>query len=304
MDEVVANEQPKLIGMRNLLTILALLLLLAAAVGFLADLWAADHDAYRVTHRGSIPVVTNDAQAVSAMHEIMMPLKPSDESLVVYVEAADGCDSTYSGACANVRTGPGTEFESAFKMRDGVVLRVEKTVRRENRDWYKITFDEWVRYPDRLGEELYVASDVVRSFAREAPQEATRKTPIPATKRIVVDLSEQTLYAMDGDRVYMQAHVSTGLDGTPTEPGTFHIYRKMPSRYMQGPIPGFTEDEYDLPGVPWTMYFTYSGAAIHGAYWHSDFGEQHSHGCVNLTPENARKLYDWTPLNTTVIVQE
>lgn len=296
-------EEPKLIGMRNLLTILAFLLLLAAALGFLADLWASDYDAYRVTHNGTIPHVVNDVLAASALHETMMPLRPSDASLVVYVEAADGCDAAYRGPCANVRTGPGTEFETAFQLRDGVVLRVEKTVRQGNRDWFKITFDEWVRYPERLGPDLYVASDAVRSFAREAPHDSDRNTPRPAAKRIIIDLSEQKLYAVDGARVYMEAPVSTGLDGSPTEPGSFHIFRKMPSRYMQGPIPGSTDDEYDLPGVPWTMYFTHEGAAIHGAYWHNDFGEQHSHGCVNLVPETARKLYDWTPLNTPVLVR-
>ena len=73
---------------------------------------------------------------------------------------------------------------------------------------------------------------------------------------------------------------------------------------MQGPIPGVSDDVYDLPGVPWTMYFTYDGAAIHGAYWHNDFGAQHSHGCVNLPPDKAEQLYDWTPLGTPVLVRD
>ncbi len=302
--EVVVEEQPKLIGMRNLLTILAFLLLLAGALGFLSDLIIDDNDAFRVTHRGEIPLVMNDEEKVSAVLASMMPLRPSDESLVVYVEAQSGCSPEYSGSCANVRSGPGVEYEAVMKMRSGMVLRVEKTVRINNRDWYKITFDEWVRYPDRLGEELYVASDAVHSFAREAPQDLTAKNKKPTNKHIIVDLSEQTLYAFDGEQLYMEAHVSTGLDDMPTPIGTFRIFRKMPSRYMQGPIPGSTDDEYDLPGVPWTMYFTTGGAAIHGAYWHSDFGNQHSHGCINLRPEDARKLYDWTALNTPVTVSE
>jgi lipoprotein-anchoring transpeptidase ErfK/SrfK len=102
----------------------------------------------------------------------------------------------------------------------------------------------------------------------------------------------------------MVADVSTGLDGIPTPVGAYEIFRKTPSRYMQGPIPGQTSDEYDLPGVPWTMYFTDDGAAIHGAYWHDEFGFQHSHGCVNLPLNLARKLYEWTPLGTLVIVQQ
>ena len=52
--------------------------------------------------------------------------------------------------------------------------------------------------------------------------------------------------------------------------------------------------EYNLPGVPWCSYFTESGAALHGTYWHNDFGRRNSAGCVNLTPANAKKLYRWT----------
>ncbi len=298
------DEEPKLITTRNLVVMLSFALLLGSAVSFLADLRLSDTDAFRVTHHGIVPVVANDESAVSAANAAMMPLMPSDQSLVVYVEAADGCNSAYSGLCANVRSGPGTEFPSVLKLRDGVVLRVEKTVRVGNRDWYKLTFDEWVRYPERLGTELYVASDAVHSFAREAPHDLDRNTKTDPNKYIIVDLSDQKLYAYEGNELFMEESVSTGLDGLPTPVGEFNIFRKMPSRYMQGPIPGVSDDEYDLPGVPWTMYFTYDGAAIHGAYWHNDFGSQHSHGCVNLPPEKARELYDWTPLGTSVTVRE
>ena len=63
---------------------------------------------------------------------------------------------------------------------------------------------------------------------------------------------------------------------------------------MQGPLPGIPGNQYyDLPGVPWNLYFTQEGAVIHGAYWHDSFGSRYSHGCVNLAPEDARKLYGW-----------
>lgn len=73
---------------------------------------------------------------------------------------------------------------------------------------------------------------------------------------------------------------------------------------MQGPLPGISDQYYDLPGVPWNMYFTQEGGAIHGAYWHAEFGKQWSHGCVNLPLETARTLYEWTPLGTSVLVQD
>lgn len=74
---------------------------------------------------------------------------------------------------------------------------------------------------------------------------------------------------------------------------------------MQGPLPYLQSNQYyDLPGVPWNLYFTEQGAVIHGAYWHDSFGHPYSHGCVNLSPENAFKLYVWTPLGTPVIVRD
>ena len=72
---------------------------------------------------------------------------------------------------------------------------------------------------------------------------------------------------------------------------------------MQGPIEGVSDHYYDLPGVPWNMYFTEEGAAIHGAYWHTDFGETHSNGCINLPLEIAEKMYKWADLGTEVIVR-
>lgn len=74
---------------------------------------------------------------------------------------------------------------------------------------------------------------------------------------------------------------------------------------MQGPLPWLLDQQYyDLPGVPWNLYFTEQGAVIHGAYWHDSFGKPYSHGCVNVAPDEARELYEWTPLGTPVIVQD
>ena len=274
------------------------------AVAFLYDLYKAELAATQLPRNGTIPVLILNESAIEASMNAMMPLMPSDGSLVTYVQATAGCNAAYFGKCTNVRTGPGVEFPSVLKLRDGVILRVEKTVRVANRDWYKITFDEYVRYPDRLGKDLYVASDAVTAFLRAAPKELDAKKRVDTKKIIIVDVSEQKLYAYNAGELYMAETVSTGLDGTPTEVGQYRIFRKTPSRYMQGPIPGGTDDEYDLPGVPWTMYFTVEGAAIHGAYWHNNFGNQHSHGCVNLTPEKARILYEWADLGTPVLVRE
>ncbi len=62
---------------------------------------------------------------------------------------------------------------------------------------------------------------------------------------------------------------------------------------MKGGTEG-EDDYFDLPGVPWNIFFTYSGIAIHGTYWHNDYGIERSHGCVNVSPEAAKWIYRWT----------
>jgi lipoprotein-anchoring transpeptidase ErfK/SrfK len=181
-------------------------------------------------------------------------------------------------------------------------LRVVGETVREGRTWYKIGFDEWLRYPGRA-KSLYVAADFVSTFTDPGPIELTG-TALQGDKRIIVDRSSQMLYAYEGDTLFMKQPVSTGLELTPTPRGTFHVYAKTPSRYMQGPLPGISDQYYDLPGVPWDLYFTKQGGAIHGAYWHDNFGRAWSHGCVNLSYDAAKELYAWADLGTTVVVRD
>jgi lipoprotein-anchoring transpeptidase ErfK/SrfK len=131
----------------------------------------------------------------------------------------------------------------------------------------------------------------------------TLSTTTPATdKKIVIKSAEGMLYAYDGEKLFMKESVSVGLKDSPTPKGVFKVFIKTPSRYMQGPIQDITDQKYDLPGVPWNLYFTKQGAVIHGAYWHDHFGQPWSHGCVNLLPERAKELYLWADVGTAVFV--
>ena len=113
----------------------------------------------------------------------------------------------------------------------------------------------------------------------------------PEDKWIDVDLTNQTVAAYQGDKIVWATLVSTGKDPTPTKTGVFYIYQKKIGEFMAG---GWADhDPYILEEVPWTMYFTES-YALHGAYWHDKFGEVRSHGCVNLTPEDAKFLFTWS----------
>lgn len=221
-----------------------------------------------------------------------------------YIEIMDGCGASFDGLCVNVRSGPGEDYKVVARLRTGIVLKVKQTIDNENRVWYKIQNDDGLKFPERINSDWYVASgDYLRFFSDIGDQQCSLDFQATSSKRIIVDLSEEILYAYDGGTLFMKEPVSTGLEFTPTPHGTFNIFRKTPSRYMQGPIPGVSDQIYDLPGVPWDLYFTRDGAVIHGAYWHNNFGEPWSHGCVNLSTENAKKLYLWVDIGTPVTIQ-
>lgn len=244
--------------------------------------------------------------AVGLPHEEPATTTPvAVPTLFHYIEITDGCGPYYdTGVCVNMRSGPGTEYPVVGRLRTGVVLKVESTTVQNGLQWYKIVFDGQIRYPERVAGDWYVAVDPMSVFPLEniGDEILTRDTP-PTQKRIVVNLSQEMLYAYDGETLFMQEPISTGLELTPTPLGTFRIFKKTPSRYMQGPIPAVSDQYYDLPGVPWNLYFTGGGAVIHGAYWHDHFGQPWSHGCVNLPPEKAKELYMWADVGTQVTVE-
>lgn len=114
-------------------------------------------------------------------------------------------------------------------------------------------------------------------------------------KKITVDLSTQHLYAYEGDQVVMDFPVSTGKwKLTPT--GTYNIWIKLRYTRMTG---GSGADFYDLPNVPYVMFFAGGdvsrgdGYSIHGAYWHNNFGHPMSHGCINMRIVDAGQVYAW-----------
>lgn len=247
-------------------------------------------------------VVLGSDQAKDKAEEVL----PVTKVLFEYVEVTDGCGAHYEGECLNVRSGPGTDYPVVRQLRNNIILKVGGKVERDGMTWFKIVFDEWLRYPERVEGDWYVSADYVKVLTDEGDQSLkSGETVATTSKHIIVDRSKQKLYAYDGDIQVMEMTISTGLALTPTPRGTFTIFKKTPSRYMQGPLPNIPSDDYyDLPGVPWNLYFTSGGAVIHGAYWHNSFGTPYSHGCVNLRPDDAERLYKWAPLGTTVTVRD
>lgn len=117
-------------------------------------------------------------------------------------------------------------------------------------------------------------------------------------KWIEVDLSHQTTTLYLGNVPIKTFLISSGRAATPTEIGTFHVYRKYDITTMTGTILG---DYYYIPNIPWVSYFD-DGEAFHGTYWHHNFGHPMSHGCINMSIPDAKILYDFAPVGTKVVV--
>jgi len=146
-----------------------------------------------------------------------------------------------------------------------------------------------------------------RNAPAPTPQPAPAPAPLPipgtspvppsAGKWIDVNISKQTITAYQGSVPLKSVLVSTGTAWHPTPAGRFAVYTKIKAQTMSG---GYGADSYYLPGVPWVMYFT-GAYAIHGTYWHRNFGTPMSHGCVNLTIDDAKWFFDWAEVGTPVV---
>lgn len=146
-----------------------------------------------------------------------------------------------------------------------------------------------------MGGDVYVVGGDGLAVAAESVRVA-RATPRPAgvgasEKWIAVDLSQQTLLAYEGDTPVLATLVSSGKPGHETPTGAYRVRHKHVSTTMRGHDP--VDGPYEVEEVPWTQYYS-GGFALHGAYWHDDFGRVRSHGCTNLAPADARWLLRWT----------
>jgi hypothetical protein len=111
-------------------------------------------------------------------------------------------------------------------------------------------------------------------------------------KWIFVDIEQQTLVAYEGDKPVFTTLFSSGRAPNHTVTGVFNIHRIYRTHTMEN-APGGTEDSYYyVADIPYTMFF-HKTFALHGAFWHDNFGFTRSHGCVNMTPADAKWVYDW-----------
>ena len=162
--------------------------------------------------------------------------------------------------------------------------------------------EAWYRLHDELHEIEYIVPAI---HLRLIPDEeiAPISPEVPwQDKRLELDLSTQTLTALENGVVKLKTTISSGIpnsqpgpNGIPTITpyGEFNIHSKLPSKHMGNGSLFADVGDYELPGVPWTCFFTGKGHAFHGTYWHDNFGVPMSHGCVNMRNAEAKWLFRW-----------
>lgn len=156
------------------------------------------------------------------------------------------------------------------------LVQIFATERLGDHVWYLIGSDQWIN-------QIYVG---------KVAQSAMPVGVGSGAAWIDIDLFEQTLAVYVGEQMVYATLVSSGLRGWNTPPGLFQVWQKVESGKMSGAHN--RPDYYFLEDVPWSLYFN-RDIALHGAYWHDSFGYQHSHGCVNLAPLDARWIFNWAP---------
>lgn len=145
----------------------------------------------------------------------------------------------------------------------------------------------------RVAETSWLRSDDLRRPMRTAPPTEA----LPLERWLDVDLTRQTLVAYVGEKPQFATLVSTGrgsrMSETSTPEGVFRVWVKLRASDMDNTDDAGAHENYAIAAVPWVMYFE-KGYGLHGAFWHRRFGETRSHGCVNLSPGDAERLFYWT----------
>lgn len=164
--------------------------------------------------------------------------------------------------------------------------------------WVAIAQANNIASPDRVfaGTTLIIpAAGTVAQTTTTFDNFVAPAAPTGLGREILVDLSDSRIYAYENGVLMRTTLASMGRAATPTVIGNFTVQRKYVTSDMSGP-------GYYLSGVPYTMYF-YQGYAIHGTYWHSNWGVPMSRGCVNLPPAEAEWYFNFSPVGTPVRVQ-
>jgi uncharacterized protein YgiM (DUF1202 family) len=189
----------------------------------------------------------------------------------------------------NVRTGPGLNYKVLKSWWAGRRVLLYEAVTTQGGDvWYRVS--------DPPETPMYVHSSLVRKVMAVKYEPARYRG-----KWININISQQVVTAYENGTPVKVTLTSTGTRKNPTELGVWKIYYRLPKQDMDGGSLA-AGDYYNLKDVPWVQYFHMSGEALHGTYWHDNFGRPMSHGCVNLSTPMAQWFYNWARIGTIVYV--
>jgi lipoprotein-anchoring transpeptidase ErfK/SrfK len=179
----------------------------------------------------------------------------------------------------DARIKPSPDAHRTYRLHYSSTYRITEAVwGTDHRMWYRLHENQ---VPSA---QRFVPAEHVRPIY---PENLTPISPHAHDKRIEISLADQLLTAFEGDEPVLATHISGGVGGSRSTPrGNYAIIFKAAARHMVG-------EDFDLPGVPFDSYF-WGSVAIHGTYWHNDYGRPRSHGCVNVPSEAAKWIFRWT----------
>jgi LysM repeat protein len=235
---------------------------------------------------------------------------PGDQLVVWGMPASTETAPADTAPAETVPVSAPAAADSSYTVQRGEHL--SQIARRFGLEWPVLAQANGITDPNRIyaGQTLIIPGGAGRTVSTDANMggqvdlsgyaAAVGYTPASPTifsgRQVVVDLSDSRVYAYQDGVLVRDVLVSTGLPATPTVVGDFKVYTKYESQAMSGP-------GYYLPGVPYVMYF-YQGYALHGTYWHSNWGRPMSRGCVNMPTEEAMWFfYNFVDIGTPVRVQ-
>jgi LysM repeat protein len=271
---------------------IAIVLLVVALIGIPASAWAApDADTYVVQRGDTLAGIAARSGVTMAALVQANGIRNPDLIYVGQILVVPGDSTSPAPAAAPAATSPETTAGTS----EYVVVRGDtlgSIAARFGTTVSALMVANGIANSDRIyvGQKLVVKGSPPKASSGASATTATGPT---SGRWIDVDLTAQRLTAYQGKTAVFSTLVSTGIAGLRTPVGQFAIRTKIRAQTMSGP-------GYYLPNVPYVMYF--AGAnAIHGTYWHNNFGHPMSHGCVNLPTSAAGWLYNWASIGTPVV---
>lgn len=218
-------------------------------------------------------------------HGLWVPLRDLNGPVTplpsLTVELTHGEGAWVTVERAQVYSAPGRRLVGAAPRERLTRVSVLERLERQRVGWLRISETEWLR-----------ESDTVSPRPGPLPSELR-----PGERWLDVDLERQVVTAYQGKRALFAILVSTGRGAKGSElatpPGTHRLWIKLLASDMDNLENLEARENYAIQAVPWVMYFQ-RGYGLHGTFWHRAFGRVQSHGCVNLTPADAERLFAWT----------